>query len=598
LGDNRRRISLLAIIIIAMAAGSAFPQELTAPSGIFHFRDMFNSSPTVIDTRLIHVGSVTSQGDSQLNAGLARSTYGVSGSGIKVGIISDSFNSLGGAAAGIASGELPGIGNPTYPIPVNVLLDDTGSDEGRGMAEIVHDVAPGAELMFHAAFSLGGKAGLAQAIDNLVASGANVIVDDVGFLTEPFFQNGIVAQAVNRAYHAGIAYFSSAGNQGNEGYMGYFSDNGSNRHNFDLNNDEGGDAFLNISVPSGRSVRVALEWSDPYLSLGGSGPISDFDAALVDMETGQTVSTSTRDQTAGVDPWELVYAQNTTDMAKQYGLVIDRYAGDANRLLKAIVYDSGAIADDDDTNSPTLVGHAAAEGAAAIASVRYDQNEVEWYSSQGPTLILFDENGNPINETRQTPMLAASDGADTSFFGSGDWDGTGFPNFFGTSASAPHVAAVAALMLEWAHDFELSLTPDQVFQILSASAVDLGSAGFDTLSGYGLIDAAAAIAGIAVPISGDTDHDGDVDLVDLGNLATHYGATGGGVWSWGDFDHDSDVDLSDLGLLATNYGVGVGSPLNFEADLANVLPMVPEPVSVVLLIFGASLLSGVRRVSR
>jgi len=76
---------------------------------------------------------------------------------------------------------------------------------------------------------------------------------------------------------------------------------------------------------------------------------------------------------------------------------------------------------------------------------------------------------------------------------------------------------------------------------------------------------------LMTPITpGDTDKDGDVDLVDLGKLATYYGTTSGANWGMGDFDKDGDVDLVDLGAMAANYGHGVPAPLNFAADAAKV----------------------------
>jgi parallel beta-helix repeat protein/predicted outer membrane repeat protein len=71
-------------------------------------------------------------------------------------------------------------------------------------------------------------------------------------------------------------------------------------------------------------------------------------------------------------------------------------------------------------------------------------------------------------------------------------------------------------------------------------------------------------------LAGDTNHDGDVDLTDLGALAGGYGMTTGATWAKGDFDGDGDVDLVDLGALAGNYGYGVSAPLNFAADAAKV----------------------------
>jgi hypothetical protein len=87
-------------------------------------------------------------------------------------------------------------------------------------------------------------------------------------------------------------------------------------------------------------------------------------------------------------------------------------------------------------------------------------------------------------------------------------------------------------------------------------------------------------------LKGDTDQDNDVDLVDLGNLATSYGATSGKTWAQGDFDADGDVDLVDLGNLAGNYNFGVPpGPVNFAADAASV--GLPEPATMMLLGLGA-----------
>jgi hypothetical protein len=99
-------------------------------------------------------------------------------------------------------------------------------------------------------------------------------------------------------------------------------------------------------------------------------------------------------------------------------------------------------------------------------------------------------------------------------------------------------------------------------------------------------------------VPGDADRDGDVDLVDLGTLASNYGTTSGAIWSMGDFDMDGDVDLVDLGSLAGNYGYGgsPASPLNFNADLAQFPELVPEPATCAFLFVG--LLAFVSRTRR
>jgi subtilisin family serine protease len=80
------------------------------------------------------------------------------------------------------------------------------------------------------------------------------------------------------------------------------------------------------------------------------------------------------------------------------------------------------------------------------------------------------------------PEIVAPDGGDTTFFGT-DTDGNGFPNFFGTSAAAPHAAGVAALLLQD--------KPFQVYASLEGAAIDMDIAGFDNNSGFGLIQADA-----------------------------------------------------------------------------------------------------------
>ena len=86
-------------------------------------------------------------------------------------------------------------------------------DEGTALLEIVHDVAPGAQLLFAGpADSLE----MVDAVECLTAAGANVIVDDLGFFGEPYFEDGPVATAVRAAVQAGVSYHSSAGNEAAE----------------------------------------------------------------------------------------------------------------------------------------------------------------------------------------------------------------------------------------------------------------------------------------------------------------------------------------------------------------------------------------------
>jgi hypothetical protein len=150
----------------------------------------------------------------------------VTGKGITVGVMSDSYDTNvapNSAALDISTGDLPGAGNPLgYTEPVVVLQDSPArSDEGRAMLQIVHDVAPKAKLGF--ATAQGGQLNFANNIRALAGDPAapnyqpgfkaDVIVDDIIYLDEPFFQDGLVAQAVDEVVAKGVHYFSSAGNR-------------------------------------------------------------------------------------------------------------------------------------------------------------------------------------------------------------------------------------------------------------------------------------------------------------------------------------------------------------------------------------------------
>lgn len=177
------------------------------------------SSPAVTN-----VGATDSQGVVQHRVN--RLPAGVDGSGITVGVMSDSYDTNAApnsATLDISTGDLPGAGNPLGNTqPVVVLEDFPGrTDEGRAMLQIVHDLAPKARLGFATANT--GQLGFADNIRALAGDPsapnyqagfkADVIVDDIIYLDEPFFQDGLVAQAVDEVVAKGVSYFSSAGNR-------------------------------------------------------------------------------------------------------------------------------------------------------------------------------------------------------------------------------------------------------------------------------------------------------------------------------------------------------------------------------------------------
>jgi GEVED domain-containing protein/subtilase family protein/fibronectin type III domain protein len=469
------------------------------------------------------IGKINSQGDTAHRAADVRKTYGYLGAGIKVGVLSDSYNATGGAAADVTSGDLPGTGNPDgYTTPVTVVQDDaSGADEGRAMLQVIHDLAPAAILYFATAdVSEAGFASNILALRNTY--GCNIILDDVGYFDEPAFQDGITAQAVNTVTAAGALYFSAAGNSGSlvKGtsgvFEGDFNDAGSvtfagstkagTVHNFGT-----------VSAPVNGDIIKAvgevynLNWSDPW---GAS--TNDYDLFLVS-SAGKVKGSSTNVQTGTQNPYEQVTAKALVSGDR---LVVFKATAAAVRAIH-LNTNRGTLTVA--TNGQTT-GHACAVSAFCMAatpaaaafesgypvgpypSAFVATNKVEPFSSDGPRRMFYNADGSAITSgnvlfgtnggtSLAKPDLTAADGVSTTLGSS-----TGLNPFYGTSCAAPHAGAIAALLLS----ANPSLTPAQVRSILTSTALDVESTGYDNVSGYGIIQAFQAAGqvnatGCAVP---------------------------------------------------------------------------------------------------
>jgi hypothetical protein len=171
-------------------------------------------------------GLTNSNGDISQKSNLARNGYNVFGENVTVGVLSDSYNNQGLAPADVVNDDLPG--NPINPDPVNVLQDypftvfSRASDEGRAMLQTVHDVAPKSKLVFRTGFVSEGDfaVGARQMVDE---ANCDVIIDDITYITAPFYRDGFVAQAANYAHDQGKTYISAAGNYGTKSYSANFN---------------------------------------------------------------------------------------------------------------------------------------------------------------------------------------------------------------------------------------------------------------------------------------------------------------------------------------------------------------------------------------
>jgi regulation of enolase protein 1 (concanavalin A-like superfamily) len=443
------------------------------------------------------IGSVDSQGDLALQAIAARQNYCVNGAGVRIGVLSDSYNFLGGAAAGVTSGDLPGPGNPNgFTTAVTNVADSGNSDEGRAMIEIVHDLAPGAQLFFNTAN--GGEASFANAILNLDAvRNCDIIVDDIRYFEEPFYMDGPVALACNTVFNNGVAYFASAGNYGQLSYESVFRNSGGmlNAHDFDPG--PGLDTLQSIRVNAGSTINLTLQWDDPWGSLTPNSAATNLDVFLIN-GAGVVVASST-DNNIGGDPTEFFsFVDGNAAGTVTYRILITRVAGPAPSMLKWVIRNSAGLVILE--YPPTTVneratgyGHSNATGANAVGAAFWANTPAygvnpptpQGFTSNGGVQIRYNTAGVPIAPiTRNKPNFTAVDGVSNTFFGNGN-------NFFGTSAAAPHAAAVAALMLE----ANSSLTPTQVRNLLVASSIDMLTPGFDFTTGSGLIQADAAVRG-------------------------------------------------------------------------------------------------------
>jgi hypothetical protein len=434
----------------------------------------------------LRLGKATSQGVATVHADKLNA-IGLRGQGITIGILSDSFNTSPNsvttdhAAQDIKSGDLPGPGNPFGDTTPIVVLDEdpvAGTDEGRALMQIVYDIAPDAKQCFATAFTgeVQFAANILKLADPKGKCKADVIDDDVGYSQEPFFSDGVIALAVDQVKADGVAYFSSAGNDNSGNYSATFNpiSDGDARANFAGNlvlgnvpteltaggwHNFGNSKNVSISLPIFASAGVnhflVLQWDDPFFDIT---PTASYDFLVFDDNgfyhpelSGIDNIYSTGQPVQGVVlpggnlglVWFVVIALRGPGFTTPHAM-----------HLQMVDFDDGAqvtLLQFANRLAPSVFGHPAAAGAIAVAADFWDNRaSTEYFSSLGPTAIFFNQDNVRLQnvEIRKKPEIAAPDGVDTSFFGSPGVPGDPNPLFFGTSASAPHAAAVGALLIQ------------------------------------------------------------------------------------------------------------------------------------------------------
>jgi subtilisin family serine protease len=518
------------------------------------------------------VGAGAAQG---LNADIATKTYGVTGKGITIGILSDSFNLAGGYAADVARGDLNA--------GISILKEGPagGHDEGRAMAELIHKIAPDAQIKFYSAFN--GAADFANGITTLAAAGCNVIVDDVTYLNEPFYQQGgVISAAVSKVVAAGVDYFTSASNEGTNFYEAKF--NGVKTALPGLSGSYYAENFGTSSAPvtmqsltiaKGANTTLDLQWDQPFASVSPAHASAN-SLAMVLYDSNNHVVAYALTNDVGHDPDQILQFTNTTG-GTGFKLAIFSNGGSVlPGQFKYIVYGQGTTINDPNAGkgSGTIIGHEEVAAANTVGAVAYSatnrfggSNTVESFSSVGQGQFLYDANGNRL-ATPVTPGgvdFLATDGAATSVFNP----------FYGTSAAAPDAAAVAALMLQ----ANKSLAPSQVTAILDSSAIK--AVGPANSTGAGLIQAPTAV-NLALNTKGTLTTSPVTALAQAGTAATPLASTLNTLATdptvandfYASLDLGGGIDASNISALPA----GGPETLAVMNGMPNLLPFNPNPI--------------------
>jgi hypothetical protein len=394
------------------------------------------------------------------------------------------------------------------PSDTQVLQDGPpdGTDEGRAMAQIIHSIAPDAQIVFDS--GAGGQASIAAAIQALQNAGCNIIVDDLIPDQEPMYELGSpVETAIDAAVSAGVTYFTAAGNAGGAYYENTF--NGMTATLFDnrtvIANNFGSagnfSPYLSVTIPyrvdsAGVQlpVHISLQWDQPFESIGTGLLNQDNESFLnfylYDLQTKQIVASGSA---LGFDP-VATFSGSLNDANTNYDLVvyepgIESTANIASPGQFKVIFENDAATINDPNagvGSGSIFGHALDPNAITVGAVDYHNTlpfggtlQSEPFSSTGPGELLIDPNGKKPLATPiilGKPDISAPDGGAT----------TVFDPFYGTSAAAPAAAAVGALMLQARN----TLNPNDIKNLLEDSPLPFGD---PTQSGAGLIDAPTAM---------------------------------------------------------------------------------------------------------
>ncbi len=378
-------------------------------------------------------------------------TLGVDGSSVKVAVLDGSFDSISTA---IAAGDLPGD---------TELIDCTGSAcvvgipgsgdgvHGTACAEIIHDMAPGAKIYLLKIYDLGD---MDAAITWALANGIRIISHSVSWFNTNFYDGGCwnnnAACIAQRAEAGGILWVNSAGNRALQHWSGTWADSNGNG----WNDFSAGDEDILVSLSGG--AYVVLTWD--------SWPVTDQDYDLYLYNYNDVlIASSINLQNGSQEPTEEIYLD--TLASGVYKIKIQHSAG--NGTSRFHLFSIGQSLGEHRVAAGSVTSPADSPSTLTVGAIDYSSwttGPQETYSSQGPT-----------SDGRNKPDIAGPDCTISYVYG-----GT----FCGTSASTPHVAGAAALVLSRSP----SLSPASLRKVLTTGAIDMGATGLDPIYGAGRVN--------------------------------------------------------------------------------------------------------------
>jgi uncharacterized membrane protein YgcG len=492
--------------------------QLSAIAGMSWVRRLVVPQYTITNGLTSNIGIAGTSGDQSMGAATFRQSTGDTGQGITVGVINAGDTGLSQSQS---TGDLPSNVwvDPSYP--------GISDGEGTAMMEIVHDLAPGSALAFCGAQT---SADYLNCLSDLQNHGAQVIVDDMTFPITAYFTHDSDVTAVQEwtSQHPSTRLVTSSGNFATSFWSGTYNPAAINpitvngvtyneAQNFGTSASP--NFYEQITVQPASRVEYILEWADPWVptaNITSSTPDdpNDYDIVLYDSnyniiacnqgmtsdQTGCSQAGAASSSTPGPQPGIGNLWANTSSSAVNVYLAIFYRAGTPSNQLKLFVAstDSCPVTLSSVTPSDSIFGQATLPypSEISVGAIRADlasqgQYELEPFSSEGPVYLpLLSEV--PI----QKPDFVGVDGVSISGAGGFPPAECGQPApsppiFYGTSAAAPHVAALIALLESAGY------TSDQVYGVLQSNAKQLTSNGSGVpngLFGYGFADIASVKA--------------------------------------------------------------------------------------------------------